>query len=696
MAHVTGASAVRPLILISVAVLLSACSLNSRQSTDFARGDVGLLGPAGSSLVTGSTSARSSPPISRANDRERAAIVEAGSGRFVEGQARRQVEVDASGRTVTLNFVDVEIQDFVRIVFDEVLKETVVVDQNLKGRVTVRTPEPVTVAVAQNLVRQALQASGATLVQVGGVYRVSAKSEQKTAKRLGDSLRLISLRYIGAEEAKAALGALNAAGVEVATGPSGQFISIAGAAADLDNIEEVIAVLDVDQMKGMSFGLFPLKEASASAVASELNQMFNKDNDPKGFKGLPIARMNSVLIISPRPHLLAAARRWISRLDQADRDQRKIYVYPVQNRRATEVAKLLSVVMQTDKSPQAETSAPMVSPTLTPVSSGSRTRMADPFQGSGMPSGATAAEGPDSAQLELKARGLRISSDTSTNSIVVTATPAEWKIIEAALRRLDIMAPQVLIEATIAEVRLNETLQHGVKWYFEKGLHGVGLSGDSTGAVAPKFPGFNYSFGLPQARVVLSALEEVTDVEIISSPALTVLDNQTAKLQVGDQVPIATRSSRSVVTPDAPTVNDIELKDTGVILSVTPRVNASGLVVLDITQEVSDVVPTTTSNLDSPTIRQRRVNSSIAVTSGHEIVLGGLIGVTRNKSGSGVPGLMEVPMLGSLFQSQALRNNGRTELIVILRPTVMGSNLDIMNVTEEIKQRLSGARAGSR
>jgi general secretion pathway protein D len=252
-----------------------------------------------------------------------------------------------------------------------------------------------------------------------------------------------------------------------------------------------------------------------------------------------------------------------------------------------------------------------------------------------------------------------------------------------------VLPPQVLIEATIAEVRLNAALRHGVRWFFRSGNHGFGLT-DGTGKPAVE-PGLSYVFGTPNAQVALNALQTMTNVEIVSSPALTVLDNQTARLQVGDQVPIATRSARSVISPDAPIVNDIEFKDTGVILAVTPRVNASGLVILHIAQEVSDVVPTTTSNLNSPTIRQRRINSSVAVHSGTEIVLGGLIGATRNKAGQGVPFLMDIPILGEAFKSDSNREFVRTELLVILRPTVMGTRIDVENVTREIKARMSGA-----
>lgn len=192
----------------------------------------------------------------------------------------------------------------------------------------------------------------------------------------------------------------------------------------------------------------------------------------------------------------------------------------------------------------------------------------------------------------------------------------------------------------------------------------------------------------------MNALSSVTDVEVISSPALTVLDNQTATLKVGDQVPIATRSARSVIDPDSPIVNDIELKETGLILSVTPRVNAGGLVQLDISQEASDVVATTTSGIDSPTIRQRKINSSIAVQSGTEIVLGGLISSRKERSRSGVPFLKDIPVVGEAFTSNRVKDNGRTELLIIIRPIVMANKPDVVAVTQEIKSRMRGIAAG--
>ena len=660
---------------------------------------VGILGSADGVVSSGRPAARSLPPISRARDgRDRSPYVENGTGQYVDVTPRRQIEFDDGGRNVSLNFVDVDVQEFVRAVFDEVLKENVIIDAGLKGHITLRTSNPVSRATAVDLVRQALQANGASLTESGSTYRVVLRSDQKGARRLGESVRILPLSYITADEAKAALAPFAQTGVEITPGQNGHYIAIAGGPNELDALEEVLATLDVDQMKGMSMGLFPLREAGANAVASELTQMFGKANDPRGFRSLPITRMNAVLVISPQPNLLTESRKWLSRLDRADSDGRRIYVYPVQNRRATDVAQIIIGILDTDSNrqtepPPARTVAPQLS-TITASTAATSSFNRSPNSPSAFPASPTSDQ-PDLASRiasQRKSQGPRINADASTNSIVVNATAEEWRVVEAALRRLDLMAPQVLIEATIAEVTLNGTLQHGVQWFFQHGNHSFTLTDGVSSSLSPAFPGFSYAFNIPQAQVIISALEQVTNVEVISSPAMTVLDNQTARLQVGDQVPVATRSSQSVINPDAPIVNDIEFKDTGVILAVTPRVNASGLVLLDISQEVSDVVPTTSSNLNSPTIRQRRVNSTVSVRSGMEIVLGGLISINRNKDGSGVPGLMDIPVVGNLFTSQATRGDQKTELLVILRPTVLGTSVDVRNVTNEIKARMSGVR----
>ena len=205
-------------------------------------------------------------------------------------------------------------------------------------------------------------------------------------------------------------------------------------------------------------------------------------------------------------------------------------------------------------------------------------------------------------------------------------------------------------------------------------------------------PGFSYLFATSDIRVVLNALTQITDVNVISSPTLLVLDNEPARLQVGDQVPISVRSSTSVTDSDAPVVNEIEYRDTGVILDLVPRVNSSGLVVLDIIQEVSDVASSTVTGATvtqtiSPTISQRRIASTVAVKSGETVALGGLIRDNKTNTVTGVPLLSDIPVLGNLFKTTTDFQR-RTELLVLLTPRVVRDSVDARTVTDELRRRL--------
>jgi general secretion pathway protein D len=259
-------------------------------------------------------------------------------------------------------------------------------------------------------------------------------------------------------------------------------------------------------------------------------------------------------------------------------------------------------------------------------------------------------------------------------------------------------------------VTLTNQLQYGLQYYIQSGDFRALLSSPTTttttgtttstssattpGNVISPFQSFNYIPGLNIAitgtsgsAVILQALSQLTRVQVLSSPNLLVLNNQSARIQVGDQVPIATQSAVSTVTSGAPTVNSIEYRDTGVILNITPRVNASGLVLLDISEEVSAAGSTTTSTIASPTITQRRIRSSVAVSDGQTIALGGLIQDQRTKGKNGVPFLQDIPVLGWLFGTHNDQLT-RTELIALITPHVIRSSDDAAAVTEELRQKL--------
>jgi general secretion pathway protein D len=302
------------------------------------------------------------------------------------------------------------------------------------------------------------------------------------------------------------------------------------------------------------------------------------------------------------------------------------------------------------------------------------------------------------------ASDIRVTADPTNNAIVVTATADEYAPIEAALRQLDIEPLQVLIDATIAEVTLSNQLNLGLQYFINSGrFHAIFAPGVQASTNAntpvtqsdffPNFPGLgflsglNAAYGTLNSNVVLQALSSLTTIRVLSSPNLLVLNNGTARLQVGDQVPIATQSATSTLTNTAQTVNSISYRDTGVILNVSPRVNASGLVLLDISEEVSQPGVTSTSTLQSPTISQRRVTSSLAVRDGQTIGLAGLITDNRQNGKSGLPWLQELPVIGWLFGIRSDQVK-RTELLVLITPHVMRSREEGNSITDELRRKL--------
>jgi general secretion pathway protein D len=293
---------------------------------------------------------------------------------------------------------------------------------------------------------------------------------------------------------------------------------------------------------------------------------------------------------------------------------------------------------------------------------------------------------------------VRISPDVINNSLLIYANQENYRIIERALQQIDRPQLQVGIDATIAEITLNNSLTYGVQFYLTSksvGLkpdQGSVLSTIGNEAISRVVPGFNFLVGTDaDPRVILDALRTVTDVKILSTPSVVVLDNQFASLLVGDQIPITTRTAQSVDVPTAPVVNNIDYRNTGVILRVAPRINANGNVLLDVEQEISAVANTATATTLTPTVSQRKVRSSIAVASGQTVLLAGLISEREDRTRLGIPGLEQIPLLGEVF-SHNDRQIQRTELIIFIRPQIIRNSIDASRIAQELRAKLRGFR----
>lgn len=518
---------------------------------------------------------------------------------------------------------------------------------------------------------------------------------------------------------------------------------------------DLIETFDVDFLSGKSFGLFPVETTDAETMVANLEEIFGSQTDGplQGVLRLvPIERLNAVLVISARAAYLDRAKEWIARLDAGQEEVPQIFVYRAENSRAADLALVLSDVFPSQSVAGRGSLAPGLAATQLRSGTSARRQSQSAVQQpprSGAPSmnsvrpaslGAdlgdeervlrigqvdtttpgtprgTGADGASTQQrqrlpqqptqrsqrslfsqpgadtLELGPYGeVRIVADEVKNAVVVYAKPRAYRLIEQALRKLDTVPLQVLIEATILEVVLNDKLKYGVEWFFHSGDVTVSsISGGNLGiggGTPSPLSGFTFLFNSSNVRVLLNALDEITDVNVVSSPQVFVLDNQTATINVGDQVPTVTQAQQSTVGADSPIVNSINYVDTGVILTVTPRVNRGGLVSMDIVQTVSDAVPTVTSRLDTPTIQQRSIASSVAIQSGETVTLGGLIRDRRAAGSTGIPFLSRIPGIGWLFGTQN-DEAARTELLVLITPRVVPNQEEARRVTDELRQRV--------
>ncbi len=615
----------------------------------------------------------------------------------------------------SLNFVEAELPEVVRAVLEDALGLNYSIDPRVQGTVTLQTSRALRREQVLPTLEEVLRMSGAALIESDGLLQV-VPGEQvgRLASNFsfgadpgrGQSVRVLPLQFVSATEIEALLKPFvsNPEGVQVDRARNLLFVT--GSQRELASVTGLASTLDVNGLSGMSFALIPLRNVAPETMIGELDAIFN---DPQGpvladlVRFVSIERMNAVLIITKQARYLDEARSWVARLDQGNADAENVHVYYVQNRRAADLAEILSEIFAAE-GVEVTTGTSGLAPNLTPVTldsgnfdadaEGSPLAAASAAEGSaGRAGGAGAAPG---GAISLGGTGrIRIMADEDSNALVTLATTESYKTVEAAIRQLDILPLQVMIEATIAEVTLNDDLELGLRWFFESGRANSSVTftdaATSTGAAAlgSAFPGFSYVFDSGNIRATLNALRGMTDVKFLSAPTLLVLDNQTARLQVGDEVPVATQTSVGTTDANAPIVNTIEFRDTGVILDITPRVNASGLVILEIEQEVSEVTETTTSGIDSPTIQQRKVKSTIAVYNQDTIALGGLIRDRIEKATTGVPVLSEIPVLGNLFKSID-DSASRTELLVLIKPQVVRNQDDARAVTEELREKLRG------
>ena len=637
--------------------------------------------------------------INTVTDKEPLDIV--GSGTFIRQLQPIAEASQEPGDGVSLNFVDSEIAEFVKIVLGDLLNLNYSIDNKVGGKITIQTASNIPKEELLALAEEVLSMHNATLTRKGDIYYVAQRSKATSIRNTGTGygLTVIPLRYIAASEMQELLVPVTSSTGTVQVNHLRNLLLVSGSTPEIESIRDMVRIFDVDWLKGMSVSLYPLRYVEATKAQQEMDNIYNAlaagKKESTLLRIVSIERIQSLLLVSPNAERIRQAQQWLRELDKpSEQSGQQLYVYRVQNAKAVELANVLNQIFASRKN-QPEAQQPLETTTLAPQAIPQTIETAEPGSEETPPPAPEQPQQPTTGSgVALPATSdIKIIADDTRNSLVILATASDYAMIEAAIKKLDVIPLQVLIEAQIMEITLEDNLQFGVEWSIRNSLGGRRSSNLAldlgTVGIGAQPPALSYSIvgNSGDVRFALNALSREMEIKVLSSPSLMVLDNQTARIVVGDEIPIPKRQSISNVNPDAPTVNEIEFRNTGVSLTVTPRVTDGGLVTIDIEQEVSNATSTNSSGIDAPTIQKRMIKSTIAVQNDDTIVLGGLINDRGTNNTSGVPIAKDIPIIGNLFRNESI-DERRTELIVLLTPRVAHNRGRANKLTEEFNTKL--------
>ncbi len=641
-----------------------------------------------------------------------------------------------TGAGVVLNFEGADIREVIRNVLGDILGQSYTIDPNVGGVVTIRTTSGIPRDALPATLETLLRSVGATMVKEGELYKVvpqAAAVRGNVTPQLGGSQRalppgfsvqIVPLRYVGAAEMLRLLEPFAKDAQAIRADPVRNLMILAGTERELRHLIETVEMFDIDWMSGMSAGVFVLQNADVKSVMTEIEKIVGPaQQSPLAgvIRIVPIERMNGLLVISPNPQYLEQAKLWIERLDRGGGgDGPRLYVYQLQNSRAEKVAPLLQQAFTGRASQTGPATPPSVAPgtpagtIVSPPAFGPTPTLQQQQQQqqqaavqaaaqAAAAARAAAAQGPASGTGIV--RNLQAVADKDNNTIIIVATPVEYMVIEQALKKLDVPARQVVIEMTIAEVALTDQLSFGVEWLFRGGAPGGrGSGGLVNNPIAPTSgtggttggsglsgalqQGFTYLINNAKfpggIQAALRLLDTYGNTKVISNPHIAALDNQKATIKVGNRIPI---NQQTVVGgTDSAITTTSQYIDTGVLVQVTPHINAGGLVTLDVQAEVSQ--PGTVANPgDAPPINTRSIQTFVAVPTGETMIMGGLILDTDSRDSAGLPLLSRIPVIGGLFGEQTLNKN-RTELVLFVTPRVLETEFDTRSVVDELRRRM--------
>lgn len=666
-------------------------------------------------------------------------------GTLQESPPAEGAQFVAAGEGYDLNFENTPVSSVAKVILGDILSVGYTIDPRVQGTVSLSSGRPVNKNDLLFVLESVLRMSNVALVRDGAGYKLIPAGEAVGTGRVdaargrqpeaGYGVTVLPLRHVSVATISRLIEGFATKPGTIRADTARNMVLIQGSGVERRSAIDTLLSFDVDWMRGQSVGVYPVRNASPETVISELEKIMESGEGGLGqnmVKFQPVARLNAILVVTRRPEMLRTASTWISRLDRADTASSGVKVYRVRYGDARQLAAILNDIFTGQGGSGLDSATNQVAPGagVATLSSGAgptldgqqpQTGIRTPQSGAGSfdsrfggaTTGAARGGGAGGAVAGASAptrsggvggpavlQGVRITPDIANNALLIYASRENYRIIERTLNEIDRPQLQVAIDATIAEITLNNELRYGVQYFLKSSDVGLGTDKGSAGLhnglanaiINRALPGFNLLVG-PEGdpRFILDALRGITQVKVLSSPSVVVLDNQVAHLLVGDQVPIATRTATLIESSNTPIVNNIDYRNTGVILRVVPRVNVNGNVILDVEQEISNV-PQTAGNTGTltPTVSQRKIKSSIAVASGQTVLLAGLISDRQEKGRSGIPLLEQIEVLGEAF-SRNSSSSVRTELIIFIRPQIIRDGLDAQKVAEELRSKMRGS-----
>ncbi|PKM12844.1 MAG: type II secretion system protein GspD [Gammaproteobacteria bacterium HGW-Gammaproteobacteria-3] len=611
-----------------------------------------------------------------------------------------------------LNFDEADLGEVAKVIISDILAQNYVLSPKVAGSVTLQTTQPLTRAQLLPTLEMLLRMNNAALVKEGGVYHIepagdalytsglSVANKFKGKLPSGYQVSVIPVKNVGVDDISEILKPLMQEKTLLYTDTSRNLLVIGGSAAELERIKEIIAIFDVSVLRGRSFALFPLSNVDPATLIDELKNIFDKkskEGESEFFRFIAIERMNAILAITHQARYLTDIETWITRLDRAKTASGGgVNVYRVQNVDAVTLGATLTDIFSSGGAQQ-HARPPSVAPGRNAATVTNR-QTPPPTQTIQRAQQNNGAPGVGEAASVANVGDVRFIPDEINNALIIVSTAQEYGVIRKVIEQLDVMPLQVLIDATIVDVTLRDNLQYGIEWFIkhsnDQGIINSGGGFDLPAAAAGVATGgLGYSFvsNSGDVRAILHAEATKNNINVISSPSLMVLNNQEASIQVGNEISLRTSQNTPLsggLDNGLIQTNALQQRKTGVKLNVKPRVNASGLVIMEITQSVEDPGPAK-SDGSNPDILTREITSSVAVQSGETIVLGGLIKENNSNDKVGIPFLQDLPLIGPLFGNTTY-NKDRTELVVLLTPRVVTGSQDARAVRDEFKRKLTG------